>query len=95
MALRTKSAQKKHRQSLKRRERNKNLSSSLKTKIKQFNSAIEEKDIEKSRELLKGLVSAVDKAATKGLLHKGNSSRRVSRYSRKLHDLEQSVSSAS
>ena len=92
MGLRIKSAIKKHRQSLKRKERNKFISSTLKTKIKQFNSAIEEKDLDKSKEMLKSLTSAFDKASTKGLFHKKNSSRKVSRFSKKLHDLSESLS---
>ena len=87
MGLRKKSAIKQHRQSLKRRERNRNVISSLRTKIKKFNSAIDEENLEKSRELLKELASAFDKASTKGVLHKKNSSRNISRYSKKLQSL--------
>lgn len=87
MALRTKSAIKKHRQSLKRRERNKFVVSTLRGKIKNFLNALEEKDLEKSQILLKDLISSIDIAATKGVIHKSNASRKISRYSKKVTDL--------
>lgn len=90
MGLRTKSAQKKHRQSLKKRERNRFVTSTLKTKIKRYSQALESEDIEKSQALLKELVSLTDKAATKGVIHKRKASRYVSRFSKKLSDLGQS-----
>ena len=70
MSLRTKSAQKQHRQSLKRRERNRFVTSTLKTKLKRYSEALEGEDMEKSQTLLKELVSLTDRAATKGVLHK-------------------------
>ena len=72
MALRIKSAIKKHRQSLKRRQRNNNVKSNLKTKVKSFYSAIEENNPELAQERIKSVVSAYDKAATKGVIHKRN-----------------------
>ena len=50
MGLRTKSAQKKHRQNLKRRERNRFVTSTLKTKIKRYSEAIGSEDVEKSQD---------------------------------------------
>ncbi|NIP31342.1 MAG: 30S ribosomal protein S20 [Candidatus Dadabacteria bacterium] len=87
MGLRKKSAIKKHRQSLKRKERNKYITSTLKTKIKRFDKAIEEKDVEKSKELLKDLTSSFDKASTKGVIHKRNSARKISRFTKKFHSI--------
>ena len=93
MGLRTKSAQKKHRQSLKRRERNRFATSTLKTKIKRYSEALESEDLEKSQTILKELVSLTDRAATKGVIHKRKASRYVSRFSKKLSDLSQSPNS--
>ncbi len=87
MSLRIKSAQKKHRQSLKRRERNRFVMSTLKTKIKGYTDALESKDVEKSKDILKELVSLTAKASTKGVIHKRKASRRISRFSKKLDDL--------
>ena len=93
MGLRTKSAQKQHRQSLKRRERNRFVTSTLKTKLKRYSEALEGEDMEKSQALLKELVSLTDKAATKGVFHKKKASRYVSRFSKRLSDLAQGASS--
>lgn len=93
MGLRTKSAQKKHRQNLKRRERNRFVTSTLKTKVKRYSEAIGNEDIEQSQALLKELVSLTDKAATKGVMHRKKASRYVSRFSKKLSDLGQGAGS--
>ena len=93
MGLRTKSAQKQHRQNLKRRERNRFVTSTLKTKIKRYTEAIESEDTEKSQALLKEVVSLTDKAATKGVIHRKKASRYVSRFSKKLSDLSQGTGS--
>ncbi len=90
MGLRIKSAQKKHRQSLKRRGRNRFVTSTLKTKIKHYSEALGSGDLDKLQSLLKELVSLTDKAATKGVIHKGKASRYVSRFSKKLSDLSSS-----
>ena len=93
MGLRTKSAQKRYRQNLKRRERNRFVMSTLKTKIKRYSKALESEGLEKSQALLKELVSLTDKAATKGVIHKKKASRYVSRFSKKFSDLGRSASS--
>lgn len=87
MALRTKSAIKKHHQSIKKRDRNRFVVSTLRGKIKNFQDALDEKDVEKSKSLLRDLISFIDKAATKGVIHKSNASRKISRYSKKVTDL--------
>lgn len=90
MGLRKKSAQKKHRQSLKRRERNRFVLSTLKTKMKCYAEALESEDAEKSGALLRELVSLADKAAGKGVIHRNKASRYVSRFSAKLSELQRS-----
>lgn len=90
MALRIKSAKKKHRQSLKRKARNNFVKSTLKTKVKDFYSALEEQDLEKSSQKLKDVVSAYDRAASKGVVHSKNASRHISRLSKKVHELSSS-----
>ena len=93
MGLRKRSAQKEHRQSLKRRERNRFVTSTLKTKLKRYSEALEGEDMEKSQSLLKELVSLTDRAATKGVIHKRKASRYVSRFSKRLSDLSQGANS--
>lgn len=87
MALRIKSAKKKHRQSLKKRARNNFVRSTLKTKFKAFHLAIEENDKDRSNQKLREVISALDRAATKGVIHKRNASRHVARLSKKLDTL--------
>ena len=88
MALRIKSAKKKHRQSLKKKARNNFVKSTLKSKTKVFNTAIQEKDVEKADEKLREIVSAYSKAASKGVIHKKNAERNISRFSKKVHTLK-------
>jgi small subunit ribosomal protein S20 len=87
MAKRIRSAVKKHHQSLKRRVRNVHLRSVLKSVIKELNTAIEAKDLTKSQETLKFTVSTLNKAASKGVIHKKTASRNVARLSKRVHEL--------
>lgn len=87
MAKRTASGLKKHRQSLKRKERNNEVLSRLKTLSKKANAAMESGDAAKSEGALKTLESALDKAASKGIIHKKNASRNVARFSKRAHKL--------
>ncbi len=87
MGLRKASAIKKQRQSIKRKARNSFVKTTLKTKTKSLLALIEEQNTEKAAEQLKVVVSAFDKAATKGVIHKKNASRHISRLSKKVHNL--------
>ena len=62
-------------------DRNKAIKSGVKTAIKKVNVAIEEKDKEAATAALREATVAIDKAATKGIYHKKNASRKVSRLS--------------
>jgi small subunit ribosomal protein S20 len=95
MAKRIRSAIKKHRQSLKRRARNIHIRSFLKTVIKELNAAIEAKDLAKSQEALKSTVSALSKAASKGVINKRTVSRNVARLSKKVHALSKQLTQPS
>ncbi len=84
-----KSALKRHRQSLKRRARNVAVKSSLKTTIKKVREAITQKDAGKAQELLVQTTTALDKAASKGVIHKNNAARRISRLAHSVNAIEQ------
>lgn len=88
MALRTKSAIKKNRQNIKKRERNRTVISNLRSKTRSYLNAVNENNLENSKKLLKELISLLDKAASKGVIHKRNASRHISRYSKKLSSIE-------
>ena len=79
-----KSALKRNKQSLVRRERNRKAKSALRTIVKSFNTAVA-KDPEAAKELLASAVPAISKAASKGIIHKNAASRKISRLSKKLH----------
>jgi len=67
------SAEKRHKQSEKRRLRNKSYKSFIKTLTKKF---LKEEDAEKKKLLLGQLYEALDKAVSKGILHKNTVARR-------------------
>lgn len=62
-----------------RTERNKAIKSGVKTAIKKVYSAIEAGDKAAAGEALVTATSVIDKACTKGVYHKNNASRKVSR----------------
>ena len=74
-----KDAMKRHRQNLKRRERNRYYKSSMRTLTKKFRVALEEGSIDEAKTLLFQNVKLIQKVAQKGVIHKNQASRRVSR----------------
>lgn len=84
MAERIKSGIKRHRQSLKKRDRNTVIKSDLKTQLKKFDSVLETKDAVAAQETLKETEVKLRKAASKGILKKETASRKVSRISKKV-----------
>jgi small subunit ribosomal protein S20 len=77
-----KSAIKRNRQSEQRRLRNKSVKSLLRTRIKQVKLAVDAKDHAKARESLEEAVPVIDKAASKGVIHRRNAARKISRLTR-------------
>ncbi|MEE9242459.1 MAG: 30S ribosomal protein S20 [Mycobacterium sp.] len=61
-----------------RRVRNKSVKSSLHTAVRGFRAAIEAGDKEKAGELLVSTNRKLDKAATKGVIHKNQAANRKS-----------------
>lgn len=82
------SAEKRDRQNKKRRARNAAVKSQTKTEIKKVLAAVESKDGESSERALKAAVRVIKKAASKGVYHKNNASRKVSRLTRKVASLK-------
>lgn len=81
------SARKQMRQSLKHRERNRRNLSQLKTQLKKLRGAIALGNKELAKTLLPETVSAIDKAAQKGLVHDNAAARYKGRLSRKVNTL--------
>ncbi|MCK5795515.1 MAG: 30S ribosomal protein S20 [Anaerolineales bacterium] len=78
-----KSALKRMRQSEKRRLRNRQVVSHMRSSIKKFQLAAEEgKSPETLQESLQQVSVIIDKAASKGVIHRNNASRKISRLTR-------------
>jgi small subunit ribosomal protein S20 len=86
-----KSALKRNRQSLIRRDRNRMNRSKVKTAVRKIEAAIEVEDsVEKAREALIAAVPIIERAAVKGAYHRKTASRKVSRLTRKVNSFAQS-----
>ena len=83
-----KSAIKRNRQNKKRRLRNRIYRGQARTYIRDARSSIEEENLEEARAATFKAISALDKAAAKGVLHKNNVARRKSRLMKHLVALE-------
>ena len=84
----TKSAIKRIRQTEKRRNRNRIFRGRARTYVKKARLAIDTGSIDEARKATLSAVSALDKAAEKGVIHKNNASRRKGRLMKKLAALE-------
>jgi small subunit ribosomal protein S20 len=73
-----KSQIKRNRQNEKARMRNKSVKSSLKTAIRKFNEAVAAGDAEAAQTLLRDASRKLDKAASKGVIHKNQAANRKS-----------------
>lgn len=78
-----KSAVKRATQAEKRRLRNSHVKSTMKTTIKKALSAVKVK--ENITEATQAATAYIDKAASKGVIHRNQASRRISRLARKAH----------
>lgn len=68
----------------KKTEQNKAVKSALKTQIKKFMAAVAAGDKESANALYPETVSAIDSAASKGLLHKNNAANKKAKLAKKL-----------
>jgi small subunit ribosomal protein S20 len=81
------SAEKRNRQRIKKTLRNRSISSSVRTLVKRVRTAIAAKDKAAAKAALVSAVTALDKAASKGVCHPKAASRTVSRLSAQVHQL--------
>jgi small subunit ribosomal protein S20 len=75
------------RQSRVRRLRNVSAKTLVKTRIKAVLKAVEENDREKSADALFKASKVITKASAKGVLHKNNAARKISRLTKKVNAL--------
>lgn len=76
-----KSALKRHRQSLKARERNRMMKTRVKNAMKAVHTAIESQDQDAVTTALKAATTVLDKAASKKVVHWRTAARKISRLS--------------
>lgn len=69
----------------KRTVRNTRIKSALKTTIRRFEEAMRDADRDEAGLRLKRAIVAIDKAVTKGVLHKNAAARKKSRLARKFN----------
>lgn len=82
-----KSQIKRNRQNEKRRLRNRIYRGSARTYVSRARVAITGENVEEAQAAVLAAVSALDKAAGKGVIHKNNAARRKSRLMKHLNDL--------
>lgn len=81
----SRSAEKRVRQAERRRVRNRSIRGATRTQIRKALPLIEESRVEEAQTAVREAVSALDKAAEKGVIHPNNAARRKSRLMLKLN----------
>jgi len=82
------SAIKRARQNEKRRLRNLQIKSTVKSSVKKVRIAIAKKDVEGARNALSKAIPLIQKADSKGVFHKNTSARKISRLTREVNALK-------
>lgn len=80
-----KSAEKRVKVTAKKTLQNRVIKTGLKTRVKKFNAAVEQKDLSQAQTLYKEVSGALDKAAGKGTIHKNKANRKKSRLAKALN----------
>lgn len=88
MAQRHPSAIKRHAQNLKRAKRNQVVRTHVRHIVRELRDTIARKDIAAAETQLRSVMKTVDKAVTKGVLHRNNAARRISRLSHQVAALK-------
>jgi len=88
------SAIKRHKQSLVRADRNRAIRTRLRHAIRSLRETIASQDATKAQEELRSVTKTIDKAATKGVIHRNAASRRIARLAHQVHSLAQPSSAS-
>ncbi|MFL5260823.1 MAG: 30S ribosomal protein S20 [Anaeromyxobacteraceae bacterium] len=80
----TRSAEKRNRQSQKRRARNVQVRTGLKSAVKKAREAVTGADPAAAKEAVQVALRTLDKAASKGVIHKNAAARRIGRLAKAL-----------
>jgi small subunit ribosomal protein S20 len=79
------SALKRAKQNKQRRLRNVSMKSHIRTTVKKVQKSLEAGTLESARPALTQATSLIDRASSKGIIHRRTASRKISRLSKKLH----------
>ena len=82
-----KSAEKRNRQNSIRNARNTHIRSTMRTYVKLVRVAVANGDADAAKEALSKAVPFIDKAASKGVIHKATASRKISRLTKLVHTM--------
>src|SRR5215831_8365512 len=85
-----KSQIKRNKQNEKARQRNKAVKSSLKTAVRKFREAADTGDVEAATVAMRAASHSLDKAASKGVIHKNQAANRKSAIARRCAELSES-----
>ena len=85
-----KSQIKRNKQNEKARQRNKAVKSSLKTAVRRFREAADAGDVDAATVAMREASQSLDKAASKGVIHKNQAANRKSAIARRCTELSQS-----
>ena len=80
----TVNAIKRNSQNIKRRARNKHFRTKMRTQVKKLNAALDSGDAAAANEALPKTVSLIHRLASKGIIHRRQAARRVSRLTTKV-----------
>ena len=83
-----KSQIKRNRQNEARRQRNKAVKSSLKTHVRKFREAADAGDVDRAAEAMRTACRELDKAASKGVIHKNQAANRKSAITKRSVELQ-------
>jgi len=81
------SAIKRARQNEKRRLRNLQIKSTVKSFVKKVRVSVEKKDLEGAQKALSKTIPLIQKASSKGVFHKNTTARKISRLTREVNAL--------
>jgi small subunit ribosomal protein S20 len=84
-----KSQIKRNKQNEKARQRNKAVKSSLRTSVRKFREAADRGDLEGAETALRAATRQLDKAASKGVIHKNQAANRKSAIAKRYVELQQ------
>ncbi len=90
MAQRHPSALKRHRQSEKRAARNRSIRSHFRRVIRDLRETIASQDVAQAETKLRTVMTTLDKAVTKGVMHRNSAARHISRLSQQIAALRAS-----